>query len=110
MILYDPNVIHQHAQRLYDRALGIVVIYAVGLGLLGLLGGAVVGSTIFGEFQVITALLGGAALGLIGVAIGRERSFELRLQAQTALCQVQIELNSRVNVAQTQVGWTAPPS
>lgn len=33
--------------------------------------------------------------GLLGWALGRERAFVLKLQAQTALCQTQIELNTR---------------
>jgi hypothetical protein len=43
----------------------------------------------------IGAILGGA----MGYAIGTEKAFTLRLQAQVALCQVQIEANTRAQAA-----------
>jgi hypothetical protein len=104
MVAYDPNVIHQHAQRLYDRALGIIIIYGVGFGLLGLFGGAVLGRG--ADFTPGLAIFAGPLLGVLGVQAGRARGFELRLQAQMALCQVQIEFNGRSRV---QPGYAAPP-
>lgn len=41
------------------------------------------------------AALGAVVAGLIGYAIGTEKAFQLKLQAQTALCQVKIEENTR---------------
>ena len=42
-----------------------------------------------------------AVFGLgIGVAFGLEKAFLLKLQAQTALCQLQIEANTRAGAAQ----------
>lgn len=102
MVQYDPNVIHQHAQQLYDRALSITIIYGVGLGLLGLFGGAALGPD---DLSAVAAVLAGALFGGLGVLIGRARGFELRLQAQMALCQVHIELNGRPRV---QPAYTAP--
>jgi hypothetical protein len=36
MVTYDPSVIQQHAQRLYDRARAIIILYGVGFGMMGL--------------------------------------------------------------------------
>lgn len=41
----------------------------------------------------------GFLFGAIGAAVGRARGFDLRLQAQLALCQLQIEVNTRPTVA-----------
>jgi hypothetical protein len=41
------------------------------------------------------AAAGVIALGVIGLMIGQARAFALRLQAQVALCQVEIERNTR---------------
>lgn len=41
------------------------------------------------------ALLGALVVGLIGYVLGIQRAFALKLQAQTALCQVKIEENTR---------------
>jgi hypothetical protein len=109
MVRYDPQVIQEHAQRLYDRAMGIIIIYGVGLGLLGLLGGALLGAGKRGDFEPVTALLGGLLFGALGVAYGQARGFELRLQAQTALCQVQIEVNGRPPVVPMHPGPGYPP-
>ncbi len=107
MVEYDPDVIHEHAQRLYDRALSIMVTYAVGYGLVGAIAGAVFGVVADNGLGPVTGVMGAGLLGLLGAAIGRARGFELRLQAQTALCQVQIELNGRAPVA-SQYGASAP--
>ena len=40
-----------------------------------------------------------ALLGIIGLGQGLERGFVLRLQAQTALCQMQIERNTRAGAS-----------
>jgi len=40
-------------------------------------------------------LLGAILFGLLGFWLGRERAFQLKLQAQTALCQAKIEENTR---------------
>lgn len=93
-VQYDPNVIQQHAASLYARASRIVFTS----GFLGFIAGAVAGS-MFGAamksgqgFFVVLGLLVGT---LVGVSIGRGRAFVLQLQAQSALCQVAIEANTR---------------
>jgi hypothetical protein len=101
---YDPAVIQRFADRLYARARTIVIVYAVIGLIMGGLVGAIAVKTVLAQRSARTtaeAREGGltfafAAGGLIaGVFLGRERAFSLRLQAQTALCQKQIEQNTR---------------
>lgn len=102
MAQYDPKVIHGCAEALYVQARGILVswtVLGVALGggaaftLPGGLGSLVrAGSS--GSPMVLVAL--GALLGgLLGYFGARSRAAALRLQAQMALCQAQIEENTR---------------
>ncbi len=93
MILYDPNIIHKYAQKLYERARVIVILYGVFGALLGL----ILAGAVWQTLQTSDLLNGLCVLlfGALGALIGRKRSFELLLEAQAALCQVQIELNTR---------------
>jgi hypothetical protein len=93
-VMYDANIIREHAAALYSRAARIVFM----TGFLGCIFGAIAGSVLGassggspGFFMVLGALLG----TLVGVTLGRGRAFVLQLQAQTALCQVAIEANTR---------------
>lgn len=93
-VQYDSNIIREHAVALYSRAARIVFM----TGLLGCVFGAIAGSVLGASsggspafFMVLGALLG----TLVGVSMGRGRAFVLQLQAQTALCQVAIEANTR---------------
>ena len=87
---YDEKVIKEFAVRLYSIAEYVIMKYCI-LGIIivaapaGGMGGA--GSGIIG------AIIGGA----IGYFIGSEKAFGLKLQAQTALCQAQIERNTNNN-------------
>ena len=91
---FDPAVIQQFADALYRRAGTIVIFYAL---VAGLLGGAL--GAAGGQATGLGAPVGGLALlvlgALLGAAAGREKAFSLKLQAQTALCQVAIERNTR---------------
>jgi len=92
-VQYDPKIIAQHAEALYRRASRIVFTH----GFMGLIVGAValgVASNQSSSSAVLTLV--GALLGaLLGISIGRGRAFVYQLQAQQALCQVEIELNTR---------------
>lgn len=100
MTQYDANVIYEFADRLYAQARSIMVFYTLLGGLIGGVGGYLLDK----EFRTGLLALGGlVVLGGIGFAIGRERGFVLRLQAQTALCQVQIEQNTRGAPAELRV-------
>jgi hypothetical protein len=93
---YDPTVIQRFADRLYEEANRIVYSYAiVGFIIGGVAAGALGVSAMGSGAFVIPGLFGGAILaGLFAIA-GYARGNSMRLQAQTALCQVQIEANSR---------------
>lgn len=94
-VQYDPNVIQGFAEALYQRASSLVVSYA----LLGAVGGAAIGfiggMQVEGGMAVMAALVGGAVGAFIGYSLAAPRAFMLRLQAQQALCQMQIEANTR---------------
>lgn len=107
MTLYDQSVITLYADRLYTKATWIVVGYTlIGFALgvpLGIVAGATASSTFqLGEaplLAVFGALAFGALVTAIGNIVGETRAFSLKLQAQTALCQVRIELNTRYYAA-----------
>ena len=89
---YDAEVILVHAARLYREAATIAATYA----LLGALAGAAIGAAVgnaFGSLLIIM-VLGGVVVSALAFAIGQQKAFALKLQAQVALCQVQIETNT----------------
>lgn len=85
---YDPAVIQEFADRLYAKASGIIRSYTIlGLILLGFAGLA--------TSEPILGAVGAVIGGIVGYSMGKEKAFAHKLQAQTALCQVQIEKNSK---------------
>jgi hypothetical protein len=95
-VTYDETVIVEFANRLYARSTFIVVLY---LAL-----GAALGAAVAAGFS-LPLLLGGCVGAVLGGIFGNERAFALRLMAQTALCQLQIERNTR-----TSTGTAGGPS
>ncbi len=92
MAQYDPAIIQKFADKLYTQANTIVVIYTlIGAILGGGLGFAANANMRLSNVGIIAAII----CGLIGFALGLQRSFMLRVQAQTALCQMKIEENTR---------------
>ena len=89
MVEYDDQVIAQHAAELYSRARRIVFVWTT----LGLIAGGL-GSRLFLQ-STVTPWLGAVVVGILGYYAASGRAFALRLQAQMALCQRQIELNTR---------------
>jgi hypothetical protein len=93
---YDPEVVQAFAKQLYREASSVAFTDAV----FGLLIGGTIGATFISmsPSSHIDLRLGLAVGGLIGAVIGYSRgsarAFNLRLQAQLALCQVQIEKNT----------------
>lgn len=112
---YDPKVIEQFAEKLYRKASAFVAGSVVIGASLGAAFGAVP-LTSLGEAWPIpsylgfaTLLLGGLVGGLIGYVIGDTRSFGYRLQAQSALCQLQSERNTAI-LAQAVVARASAPA
>lgn len=97
-VIYDEVIIYMGVERLYARAntriatytlLGVGIGLSIGYVIAGLLGEVGGGRRV--PFEALCVLL----FGGIGFSIGRDRAFALRLQAQTALCQVKTEENTR---------------
>jgi hypothetical protein len=106
MIAYDEDIIQASADGLYRYAASVVLTSTIIGVILGLIVGAFAASaTPLGGF----AFLGGGLIGgYIGWSRAQSAAFLLRLQAQTALCQVQIEKNTRP-AAQARLTAAAPP-
>jgi hypothetical protein len=108
---YDDKVILSHARALYQRSGVIEAIYIlVGVGLCSL-GIALLAAAA----HMAPAAIGGVAIsagmlgGMLGWAAGRDRALAMRCQAQVALAQVQIELNTRLAVFHLTVRPTSIP-
>ena len=113
---YDPRVIEEFAAKLYRKASAFVVGSIVVGGALGAAFGAVP-LTSLGEawpippmFGVATLLLGSLLGGIVGYVIGDTRSFGYRLQAQTALCQLQAERHAAFVAAALVATKAATPA
>jgi hypothetical protein len=98
---YDASVLSQYADSLYRKAAWVTFkcgAVGAGIGAIPMLVLTNVMSTV-PSIGPIDPAVGWAILiivgTLIGVAIGQRRSFQYRLQAQTVLCQMQIEYNTR---------------
>ena len=112
--VYDPKVIEQFAEKLYRKASSFVA----GSVVIGAALGAAVGGvplTALGEAWPIpsylglaTLLLGGLLGAVIGYVIGDTRSFGYRLQAQSALCQLQSERNTALVARAVSARASAP--
>ena len=96
-VMYDETIIYTGVERLYARAntriatytlLGVGIGLSIGYVMAGLLGEVA-------EWRMPYEALCILLFAGIGFSIGRERAFVLRLQAQTALCQLKIEENTR---------------
>jgi len=95
MSTYDPNLLRTLADQLSAQARTAVVV--------GIIAGAVTGG-LFGFAASLIFMLShsllvpGAGVGaILGIFAGRRKAQALRLQAQMALCQIQIEENTRSN-------------
>ena len=96
---YDPRIIERHASKLYAKASAVVAGSAATGGFVGAAFGAVpltslgVAWPVPSAFGFATLLFGLIAGLLVGYVVGDARSFGYRLQAQSALCQIQLERN-----------------
>ncbi|MCC6320487.1 MAG: hypothetical protein IT438_03505 [Phycisphaerales bacterium] len=95
MTRYDPAVLQKFANRLYSRANTIIALCTlVGLAL-GAVGGFVLESSIKTGSSAGVAGACAFVTAAVGYLVGAQRAFMLKFRAQEALCQRQIELNTR---------------
>ncbi len=89
MVEYDPGIIQEFANELYRKARNLCFFYAF---IFGAVGGIALGLFVGTVWMAIT---GRIMAGALGYFYGLQKGFLLKLQAQTALCQVRIEENTR---------------
>jgi hypothetical protein len=94
---FDATIMEQFAQQLLRKADSVRVGSAITGGVIGVIFGAVPLTPLASVWPIpaifgfATILLGALAGILVGYVIGEGRAFRLRVQAQTALFQVDIE-------------------
>jgi hypothetical protein len=111
---YDPKIIERFADQLLRKADTVRVGFAVGGGIFGTFVGAVPMTPLKSVWGVpagfgVATIIVGALLGvLIGYVIGEGRAFRYRVQAQSAIFQLEIErrVTSAVAEAVSQAAVT----
>ncbi|MBP2019241.1 uncharacterized membrane-anchored protein YhcB (DUF1043 family) [Symbiobacterium terraclitae] len=107
---YFPGYLREHAARVWLRAGRVAYLYATTGALIGYLVGYLINplltQSLNREETIFLGLVGGVVGGFLGWQLGETRAEALRLQAQLALCQAQIEENTRVAQA---AGADSPP-
>ncbi len=94
---FDATIMEEFARQLMHKADSVRVGSSVAGGIVGVIFGAVPLTPLSSVWPIpaifgfATILLGGLAGVLVGYVIGEGRAFRLRVQAQTALFQVDIE-------------------
>jgi hypothetical protein len=102
---YEPRVIEAHARRLNRRADSMGVTSAIIGAVIGGFFGAVPLTSLGEQWPIPSqfgfgSLLAGVLIGaLTGYVIGDARSFGYRLQAQSSLCQLNLERNTAALLA-----------
>lgn len=99
MAEYDPAIIQAHADGLYARATWLHLASTIGGVLAGLgylYGWASASARTENTTWFVALALGGGT----GWLVGSGAAFAMRLRAQLALCQLQIEINTRPPVAE----------
>ena len=95
MVEYDSNVIHQFAQRLYAQSRATTMRqFFIGM-LFGIIFFGALSDAMLGMYDALIVSIGAFIGAVMGYGSGQNRAFELKLQAQQALCQARIEENSR---------------
>lgn len=95
MVEYELKIIEEYASRLYAQSKKTPMLYfliGVGLGIIIFLG---IGESLTRGFDALIVSIGALVGGVMGYGAGQSKSFEQKLQAQMALCQAKIEINTR---------------
>jgi hypothetical protein len=110
---YDPKIIERFADQLLRKADTVRVGFAAGGGIFGVFVGAVPMTPLKSLWGVppgfgIATIIVGALLGiLVGYVIGEGRAFRYRVQAQSAIFQLEIERRVSSAVSEAVVAATA---
>ena len=110
---YDPKIIERFAEQLLRKADNVRVGCAVGGGVFGVFVGAVPLTplkSVWGlpaGFGVATIIVGALVGVLIGWVVGEGRAFRYRVQAQSAIFQLEIERRVTSAVAEAVATATA---
>jgi hypothetical protein len=113
---YDPKIIERFADQLLRKADTVRVGCAVGGGIFGVFVGAVPLTPLRSVWGVpasfgVATIIVGALLGiLIGYVVGEGRAFRYRVQAQSAIFQLEIERRVSAAVAEAVASVAAPPA
>lgn len=94
-ISYDPSTICRFAEMMYGHANAVVVMHALLGGVVGGFLGWLIGDMARMQSTAAVAAVGGAVGLIFGIWLGESKAFWYRLAAQFALCQVEIERNTR---------------
>jgi hypothetical protein len=111
---YDPKIIERFADQLLRKADTVRVGFAVGGGIFGTFVGAVPLTPLKSVWGVpagfgVATIIVGALLGvLVGYVIGEGRAFRYRVQAQSAIFQLEIERRVTSAVAEAVSQAAAP--
>ena|SRR4028119_673548 len=104
MVTYDPGVIRTHAQGLYFKS-GLIIVIYFGIGSVVSLPAFFASYLFFTRASTPTdgevflfLILHWVVFACLGLMVGLIKSFNLRLQAQIALCLVTIEENTRPRI------------
>ena len=95
MVQYDEKVIQDYVEVLYKQARAVTSShFFIGL-LAGLIAFAQISTILIGGFDLLITSIGVLVGAFLGLGSGRSKAFQLRMQAQMALCQVRIQQNTR---------------
>ena len=115
---YDPKIIERFADQLLRKADTVRVGCAVGGGIFGVFVGAVPLTPLRSAWGIpagfgVATIIVGALIGiLVGYVVGEGRAFRYRVQAQSAIFQLEIErrVSSAVAEAVTTAAAQAAPA
>ncbi|MFP4472764.1 MAG: hypothetical protein ACLFPX_02695 [Candidatus Omnitrophota bacterium] len=95
MAKYEPKFIHDYADGLYKEAKSVVTChFFIGM-FAGMLVFLKVAEIAVGGFDFLIVAIGTFIGAVMGYNSGRGRSYEMQLEAQQALCQLNLEQNTR---------------
>jgi hypothetical protein len=112
---YDPKIIERFADQLLRKADTVRVGFAAGGGIFGVFVGAVPLTPLQSVWGIpagfgVATIIVGALLGiLLGYVVGEGRAFRYRVQAQSAIFQLEIERRVTAAVAEAVTQGGSPP-